>query len=154
MENIFTEARSITRILAILFLFSIATSPQVFAQDAAAQRIKELEHQLQAMQRNMQTMQSGMQAMQHELEKFKTQSSQVTQKIEKVEKIQKKESSVASVAVSKEKNKSHLVFFRGGFAHNSKNHNGLTFQSNVAPVGAQDLPDKMLGILVPALILI
>lgn len=139
MKNIFTEARSITRILAILFLFSIATSPQVFAQDAAAQRIKELEHQLQAMQRNMQTMQSGMQAIQHELEKFKTQSSQVTQKIEK---IQKKESSVASVAVSKEKNKNNMVFFRGGYAHNSQQHNGLTFQSSVVPVGAQDLPDK------------
>lgn len=81
MKNIFNEARSSMRIFTILFLFTIATSPQVFAQDAAAQRIKELENQLQVMQSNMQTMQNGMQAMQNELKKFKTQSSQVTQKI-------------------------------------------------------------------------
>ena len=35
-----------------------------------------------------------------------------------------------------------MVFFRGGFAHSSQHHNGLTFQSNVTPVGAQDRPDK------------
>ncbi len=142
MKNMFIGSCSILRIFMILFIFSIATSSQVYAQDTAAQRIKELEHQLQVMQSNMQTMQNGMQAMQHELEKFKTQSSHVTQKIEEVEKTQKKESSVASTAVSKEKNKNNMVFFRGGFAHNIHHHNGLTFQSNVVPVGAQDRPDK------------
>ncbi len=127
------------RIFTILFLFAITTSPQVFAQDAAEQRIKELEGQLQTMQRNMQTMQSGMQAMQNELEKIKTQSSQVTQKVQAVEKIQQKET---TVTVARNINKNNMVFFRGGFAHNLQHHNGLTFQSNVVPVGAQDRPDK------------
>lgn len=142
MKNMFIEVRLLTRILAILFLFSIATSSQVLAQDAAAQRIKELEQQLQVMQSNMQTMQNGMQAMQQELEKFKSQSTEVTQKIQQVENIQKKERTVASTATNNETSKNNMVFFRGGFAHNVRNHNGLSYKSNVAPVGAQDLPDR------------
>ena len=132
------------RVSTILFLFTIATSSQVFAQDAAAQRIKELENQLQTMQSNMQTMQSSMQAMQNELGKLKSKSSQVTQKVEHIQQKDQEEKKAFPVAVShvKERNKNNMVFFRGGFAHSSHHHNGLTFQSDVVTAGAQDRPDK------------
>ena len=35
-----------------------------------------------------------------------------------------------------------MVFFRGGFAHSSQHRNGLVFESDVVPAGAQDRPDK------------
>ncbi len=47
----------------------------------------------------------------------------------------------ATAKDSKER-KNHRVFFRGGFAHSMQNRNGVTIQSNVAPVGAQDNADK------------
>ena len=139
MKSIINKTRSTLRVSLILFLFVLVASPQALAHDAAAKRIKELENQLKEMQSGMQAMQSGMQAMQSELEKFKAQSSQVTQKIHEVEKIQQKET---TAAVTKDKNKNNMVFFRGGFAHNLQHHNGLTFQSNVVTAGAQDRPDK------------
>ena len=135
------------RIFTILFLLTIASPSQALADDAAAQRIKELESQLQTMHSNMQMMQSGMQSMQSELEKLKSESTQVTQKVEHIQQktqeaqLEQKASPVA-VAHVKERNKNNMVFFRGGFAHNAQHHNGLTFQSNVVPVGAQDRPDK------------
>ena len=110
-----------------VILFIIAASPQVLADDAAAQRIKELENQLQTMHSNMQMMQNGMQAMQSELEKLKSESSQVTQKVEhiqqKTEEVEKEQKArPAAVAHVKERNKNNMVFFRGGFAHNTQHH--------------------------------
>ncbi|MCH9638126.1 MAG: porin family protein [Betaproteobacteria bacterium] len=147
MKDIVNGANYILNISVILFFLTIAVSPQALADDAAAQRIKELENQLQTMHSNMQMMQNGMQAMQSELEKLKSESSQVTQKVEHIQqKAQEveKEQKTRPVAVAhvKERNKNNMVFFRGGFAHNTQHHNGLTFQSNVVPAGVQDRPDK------------
>ncbi len=144
MKNIFNKTRSVLRVSLILFLFAIAASPQALAHDAAAKRIKELEDQLKTMHSNMQVMQSGMQAMQGELEKLRSESSQVTQKVEHIQQNEQKiqQASSAKTVEVKEKNKNNMVFFRGGFAHNTQHHNGLTFQSNVVPAGAQDRPDK------------
>ena len=147
MKDIVNRANYILYLSVILFFFTIVASQQVLADDAAAQRIKELENQLQTMYRNMQTMQNGMQAMQSELERLKSQSSQVTQNVEHIqqktqEAQQEPKASPVAVAHAKEKNKNNMVFFRGGFAHNTQHHNGLTFQSNVVTAGAQDRPDK------------
>jgi opacity protein-like surface antigen len=38
--------------------------------------------------------------------------------------------------------KHHMLFFRGGFTHAMQRRNGTSIQSNVAPVGAQDLADR------------
>lgn len=134
-------------IFAIFLNLSVA--PQVFAQDAAAQRIKELEARLLEMQHGMQTMFNSMQSMKSELETLKNQSSQVTQKVED---IQQKEAaretgrdfarSNTSSETENAVNKANRVFFRGGFAHSSQHRNGLVFNSDVVPVGAQDRPDK------------
>lgn len=91
-------------------------------------------------------MQSGMQAMQGELEKLKSQSSQVTQKVENIQKEEQKRISKEPQKVSIEEigegSKSNRVFFRGGFAHSSQHHDGMTFHSDVVPAGAQDRADK------------
>lgn len=124
-------------------------SSQVLAQDAVAQRIKELEERLRAMQ-------SGMQTMQNELESLKIQSSQVAGKVEKIqqnpqnqqipqptEKVGKIPQTASSAEANQEdQKKSNMVFFRGGFAHSSQHRDGLVFHSDVVPVGAQDRPDK------------
>ena len=130
MKNTVSKARPVLQILVVFFgAIVFAVSSQVFAQDAAALRIKQLEERLQSMQ-------TGMQAMQSELEKMKSQSTQVTQKIER---IQHKENSMEA---NQEGSKGNRVFFRGGFAHSSQHRNGLVFQSDVVPAGAQDQPDK------------
>ncbi|MDV6341191.1 porin family protein [Nitrosomonas sp. Is24] len=124
-------------------------SSQVLAQDAVAQRIKELEERLRAMQ-------SGMQTMQNELESLKIQSSQVTGKVEKIqqnpqnqqtpqptEKVGKVSQTASSAETNQEdQKKSNMVFFRGGFAHSSQHRDGMVFHSDVVSAGAQDRPDK------------
>lgn len=97
------------------------TSPHAVAQDATADRVKELESRLQVIQ--------------NELEKVKSQSNQVTQKVESI-------GQKSNFTESQDRNAGHMVFFRGGFAHSSQHRNGMTIQSTVVPAGAQEQPDK------------
>lgn len=128
---------------------SLSIAPQAFAQDAAAQRVKELEARLLEMQSGMQAMQNSMQSMKSELEKLKNQSTQVTQKIENIQQKEIARETVRETArdntsseTEKEGSKANMVFFRGGFAHSSQHRDGLVFHSDVVPAGAQDRPDK------------
>lgn len=66
-------------------LLSAIIPTEAAAQDAAAQRIKELEARLLEMQSGMQAMQNSMQSMKGELEKLRTQSTQVTQQVEHIQ---------------------------------------------------------------------
>lgn len=96
-------------------------SSHALAQDATADRVKELESRLQVIQ--------------NELEKVKSQSSQVTQKVDSIE--QK-----VTEADKKESIEGHMLFFRGGFAHSAQHRNGTSIISSVVPAGAQDQADK------------
>lgn len=134
-----------------IFLLSTIIPTESIAQDAATQRIKELEARLLEMQNGMQAMQNNMQSMKGELEKLRTQPTQSIQVPQQVEHAQQKEAvreAVREVAreisaeTEKEGSKLNMVFFRGGFAHSSQHRNGLVFQSDVVPAGAQDRPDK------------
>lgn len=131
---------------ASIFFFTFATIPQALAQDTAAQRIKELETRLLEMQRGMQMMQHNMQSMHGELEKLRTQSTQVTQKVEDIQQKEITRETVREIAretsSETEGGKANMVFFRGGFAHSSQHRDGLVFHSDVVPAGAQDRPDK------------
>lgn len=145
MKNELKQLRIILFFNLILFLF-VLSPVQVAAQGAEAQRIKELEEQLRAMRENMQMMQQGMQAMQGELERLKSQPAPVAQPADST---QPRDTAVAAAPVAPapaapvvERNKNNMVFFRGGFAHSSQHRNGLVFQSDVVPLGAQDRPDK------------
>lgn len=136
MKKIFDKVNVILRISVIIF--GIAVAPQVFAHDAAAKRIKELEERLQTMQNGMQAMQNGMQALQSELEKVRTESNQVTQKVEHIQ--QKEKENLAEEEQGGRKG--NMVFFRGGFAHSAQHRDGMVFHSDVVNAGAQDRPDK------------
>ncbi|MDC8444667.1 MAG: porin family protein [Nitrosomonas sp.] len=130
-------------------LFSGVLASSAHAHDASAERVKELESQLRAMQENMQMMQNGMQAMQSELNRLKSQPAPVVRTNESIQ--TRGEGAAMAVAPEpipapapavEERKKNNMVFFRGGFAHSSQHRNGMTFQSDVVPVGAQDRPDK------------
>lgn len=129
-------------------LFSGVLASSAHAHDASAERVKELESQLRVMQENMQMMQNGMQAMQGELDRLKSQPAPAAQPRETA---QAGEGAVAAAPATSpayesapvvERKKNHMVFFRGGFAHDAQHRNGLSFRSEVVPVGIQDQPDK------------
>lgn len=46
------------------------------------------------------------------------------------------------VPVAKERSKDNMVFFRGGWAHAYRQRNGVSIQSNVAPINAQEQSDR------------
>ena len=130
---------------SLLTAFTL-TAPQTMAADAAAERIRLLEQRLQAIQ--------------SELEKVKSESSQAVQKVNTIEQttnqtVQKVNSLEERKAALLERvdpltqrigsditEKTRMLFFRGGFAHMMNHRNGVTIQSEVLPIGAQDQADK------------
>ncbi|MDP1558873.1 MAG: outer membrane beta-barrel protein [Nitrosomonas sp.] len=143
MKHLLGKARLASRIAAgSFFIVTVLASSHVLARDAATQRIKQLEQNLQTIQ--------------IELEKIKSESAQAAQKVNSIEQttnqtvqqvntIQQSnsvmEARIAPV-IERVDQKSHMLFFRGGFTHAMQDRNGVTLQSNVAPVGAQDVADK------------
>ncbi|MEN8259463.1 MAG: porin family protein [Pseudomonadota bacterium] len=77
-----------------------------------------------------------LQAMQAELSQVKSESAQGAQKDMEFEEW------AASVKAQEEEHKHHMLFFRGGYARSDNTRNGVSIKSGVAPVGAQDQPDK------------
>lgn len=88
--------------------------PQALAQEtstrAQEQKIQQLEDQLRFLR--------------EDINQVKDKAAREEQEIKKIE--------------GHERKHHHMLFFRGGFAHNLQGRNGVTLQSNVAPVGAQD----------------
>ncbi|MBA3755969.1 MAG: porin family protein [Nitrosomonas sp.] len=143
MKNLFDSVRLGSCIAASLFVVvSAMTAPHALAHDKAAERIKQLEQSLQAIQA--------------ELQKIKSESSQAVQKVNSIEQttnqtIQKVNTIQQSNAAMKTrmapiidnvKHEHHMLFFRGGFAHMMNHRNGVTIQNQVLPIGAQDQANK------------
>lgn len=112
----------------MLSISTLLSAPQVLADSTSTQaleaQIKLLEEQLQSIR--------------GELDRVKTDT------VRNEQKIRENEQSVASVGAQKSAGESgkHMVFFRGGFAHSNHTRNGVSIQSAVAPVGAQDQAGK------------
>ncbi|MCC6917068.1 porin family protein [Nitrosomonas sp.] len=129
MVRCIVAKRAILSAVAGMFSISVLMSaPSVLAAGTSTQaleaQIKLLEEQLQSIR--------------GELDRVKSDT------VRNEQKIQQNEQSVASVRAqsnAEEKDK-HMVFFRGGFAHSNNLRNGVSIQSNVAPVGAQDQAGK------------
>lgn len=143
MRNHLDKVRLTSRIVAgSFFLAAVMVAPHALARDAAAERIKQLEQSLQAIQ--------------SELQKIKSESSQATQKInnieqttnqtaQKVNTIQQTNTALEnriSPLESSEQQGRHMLFFRGGFTHMMNHRNGVTIQNQVLPIGAQDHAGK------------
>lgn len=129
MKQFRHKARVVSIAVSSLIMALATGSPQVLAHggtstDAMEQQIKILENQLKAIR--------------DELNQVKSKAAQDEQEIRRVkEEVVQQDREIKKVTGYESKH-SHMLFFRGGFAHNLQNRNGVTLQSNVAPVGAQD----------------
>lgn len=88
-------------------------------------------------------MEAQMQAMQAEISRLRAETSRPRSSVEadKVQELDQWMASVKSAPVEKHPKYDNDLFFRGGFAHMDQSRNGVSIQSAVAPVGAQDQSD-------------
>jgi hypothetical protein len=119
--------------VALLGLVTIMAAPQATAQNARTEALEQSLKQLEA----------NMQAIRNELNQLKSESAREAQKLMKIEersasaekrqaveaqKMAKMEEAAASAGKHPD-SKSHMVFFRGGFAHSDHLRNGVSIQS-------------------------
>ncbi len=121
-----------------LIIAAAMIAPQAMAH-SVADRVKDLESQLQAIQ--------------NQLNQVKSESAQEAQKVQRIEetvteKVQRIEETVTenrqsfASGTGQAQNKNHRIFFRGGWARANEQHNGVSIASRVAPVGAQQQGDR------------
>ncbi len=110
--------------MAVTALLTIGSS-QVMAQNSTT---RALEEQIRMMEQQLQTIRG-------ELNQVKSNATQSEQKVRVLE----QSSATQSPAPSSSK---HMIFFRGGYARSNDLRNGVSIQSVVAPVGAQEQADR------------
>ena len=121
---------------------SVMTVSQAYAQDTAAQRIKQLENTLQQIQDELNRIKAESartQEMQNELNRVKAESARTTQKVEQIQETRASKEQIDFEGMS---DKRIMLFFRGGYARSDEHRNGVSIESRVAPVGAQDQADR------------
>lgn len=121
---------------------SVMTVSQAYAQDATAQRIQQLESTLQQIQDELNRIKAESartQEMHNELNRVKAESAVTTQKVEQIEEARaaRKKASVEGMS-----NKKIMLFFRGGYGRSDQHRNGVSLESRVAPIGAQEQADR------------
>lgn len=110
--------------MAVTLLLSMASSP-VMAQGNSA---RALEEQIRIMEQQLQTIRG-------ELERVKANAAQDSQKVRALEQS-------AATQSSAHGSSKHMIFFRGGYSRSNNLRNGVSIQSTVAPVGAQEQADR------------
>ncbi len=121
-------------------------APHAVAHDAAAERIKQLEQSLQAIQVELQRMKSESAQAAQKVKSIEQATTQTEQKINSLE--ERKAALVERVDPITQRigsditEKTRMLHFRGGFAHMMNHRDGVSIQSQVSPVGAQDQSDK------------
>lgn len=147
MKNLLNKVRLASRITAgSFFMVAVMAAPQASAHDVAAERIKQLEQSLQAIQVELQRMKSESAQAAQKVKSIEQTTSQTEQKINSLE--ERKAAFVERTDTKTERigsditEKTRMLHFRGGFAHMMNHRNGVSIQSQVSPVGAQDQPDK------------
>jgi len=126
-----------------LIITAAMIAPQALAHEASMeQKIHQLERQLLDIQ--------------NQLNQVRTESKKETERVIKAKDtaiqardtaIQAKDKAITAtektaLVSNRVDRKSRMLFFRGGFAHAMQDRNGITLQSNVAPLGAQNQGDK------------
>ncbi|AEJ03150.1 hypothetical protein Nit79A3_3427 [Nitrosomonas sp. Is79A3] len=147
MKNLFDKVQLTSRITAgTFFLAAVMAAPHALAHDAAAERIKQLEQSLQAIQVELQRMKSESAQAAQKVKSIEQTATQAEQKINSLE--ERKAALVERVDPLTQRigsditEKTRLLHFRGGFTHAMNQRNGSSIQSVVAPVGAQDQAGK------------
>lgn len=110
--------------MAVTLLLTMASS-QAMAQ---ASSTNALEEQIKIMEQQLQTVRG-------ELDRIKSNAVQDAQKVRALEQSAATRAPVAAGG-------KHMVFFRGGYARSNNLRNGVSIQSSVAPVGAQEQADR------------
>ncbi len=134
MKQFFDKTRrSVSGATASLVIVMATVAPQAWAQDARTE----------ALERSLRQLETSMQAIRSELNQLKSESARDTHKLMKMEERSasmekqqaveaQKVTKIEQVAASVEKrpdSKSHMLFFRGGFAHSNELRNGVSIQS-------------------------
>lgn len=147
MKNLFDKIRPASCIAAgSFFMAAMMSAPHALAHDATAERIRQLEQSLQAIQIELQRMKSESAQAAQKIKSVEQTTSQTEQKVisleerktELVERVEPLTQRVGSDITEK----TRLLHFRGGFTHAMNQRNGSSIQSVVAPVGAQDQAGK------------
>ncbi|MBY0498832.1 MAG: porin family protein [Nitrosomonas sp.] len=128
-------------IFACLSVLMLMTDAQVFAQDTAAQRIKQLENTLQEIQNELNRIKVESSQTTRKVEQIQETSVQTTQKVEQIQQasIPAEKKSIDFNGMSQKK---IMLFFRGGYGRSDEHRNGVSLESRVAPVGAQEQADR------------
>lgn len=143
MNNLFDKAWLASRIAtASIFIITVMAAPHALAQDAAAQRIKQLEQSLQAIQMELQKMKSENAQAAQKVNSIEQTTNQTVQKVNSIEQTRSASTARTATGDDASENKNNMIFFRGGFAHMMNHRNGVTIQNQVLPIGAQDQADK------------
>lgn len=126
---------------SLLLTLTIA-APQVLAQDAAAQRIRQLENKLQEIQNELIRMKTESAQTTRKVDQIQETSSQTTRKVEQIQQTAQQQKATIDAGDSDVVEKRTMLFFRGGFARSDEHRNGTTLESRVVPLGAQDQADR------------
>ena len=136
-----------------LLAASAMAAPQAVAGEVAAERIRQLEQSLQAIQVELQRMKSESAQAAQKVKSIEQTATQTEQKINQTEKKinsleERKDALAEKVDPLTQRigtditEKTRMLHFRGGFTHQMNQRNGSSIQSIVAPVGAQDQAGK------------
>ena len=147
MKNLLNKVRLASRITAgSFFMVAVMAAPQASAHDVAAERIKQLEQSLQAIQVELQRMKSESAQAAQKVKSIEQTATQTEQKVigleERKTELSGRLDPLSARIGSDITEKTRLLHFRGGFTHAMNQRNGSSIQSVVAPVGAQDQAGK------------
>ncbi|MDO9470022.1 MAG: porin family protein [Nitrosomonas sp.] len=147
MKNLLNKVRLASRITAgSFFMVAVMAAPHALAHDVAAERIKQLEQSLQAIQVELQRMKSESAQAAQKVKSIEQTATQTEQKVIGLEERKTELSGgvdpLSARIGSDITEKTRMLHFRGGFTHAMNQRNGSSIQSVVAPIGAQDQAGK------------
>ncbi|MDP1786708.1 porin family protein [Nitrosomonas sp.] len=147
MKNLLNKVRLASRITAgSFFMVAVMAAPHALAHDVAAERIKQLEQSLQAIQVELQRMKSESAQAAQKVKSIEQTATQTEQKVigleERKTELSGRVDPLSARIGSDITEKTHMLHFRGGFTHAMNQRNGSSIQSVVAPIGAQDQAGK------------
>lgn len=122
-----TRVRISVAVSSLVIVLAMAV-PQAWAKDAD---ISELEEKMRRLEEQLR-------AIRNEMERVKNEAALEAEHVKQVEEVAAHADGLAVQA----SRKSRMLFFRGGYGHSFQGRNGVTLQSNVAPLGAQDTADQ------------
>lgn len=126
---------------ATLTMAGALVSPQATAHSKAERVAEAANSRAEALEAQMNQMSQMMQSMQAELNRVKAEATRPSAESEKVQELDQWMTSVKSQPAKADDHHDNTLFFRGGFAHMDQARNGVSIQSQVVPVGAQDQSD-------------